>query len=100
MYLGIDIGTSGVKALLVDDSGDITAQASAALSVSRPHPGFSEQNPESWWHATVSAVNSLPSTARAAVRAVGLSGEMNGATLLNDRDRPLRPTILWNNGRS
>jgi xylulokinase len=100
VYLGIDIGTSSVKAVLVDDNGAIAAQASDALVVSRPQPGFSEQDAESWWRATVNAVKGLPRELRAAVRAVGLSGQMHGATLLDDQDRPLRPAILWNDGRS
>src|SRR5581483_7397596 len=62
--------------------------------------GFSEQDPEAWWEATVSAVNGLSKSDRAAVRAVGLSGQMHGATLLDAQDRPLRPAILWNDVRS
>jgi len=100
MYLGIDVGTSSVKAVLVDVSGTLVAQASAGLEVSRPEPGFSEQNPQDWWQGTVNAVRSLPPAARAAVRAAGLSGQMHGATLLDARDRPLRPAILWNDGRA
>jgi xylulokinase len=100
MYLGIDIGTSSVKAVLVDTVGQIAAQASAALEVSRPAPGYSEQDPDAWWQATVDAVGALPPLARAAVGAVGLSGQMHGATLLDANDRPLRPAILWNDGRS
>ena len=100
MYLGIDIGTSSVKAVLVDEHGAIVAQASDPLVVSRPSPGFSEQDPDSWWRATVNAVNGLPASLRAAVRAVGLSGQMHGATLLDAQDEPLRPAILWNDGRS
>ena len=100
MYLGIDIGTSSVKAVIVDAVGVLAAQASAALDVSRPAPGYSEQDPEAWWQGTVNAVRALPPAARAAVRAVGLSGQMHGATLLDANDRPLRPAILWNDGRS
>jgi len=100
VYLGIDIGTSSVKAVLVDERGAIVAQATDSLVVSRPQPGFSEQDPESWWRATVNAVRQLPAAARAAVRAVGLSGQMHGATLLDAQDKPLRPAILWNDGRS
>jgi xylulokinase len=100
VYLGIDIGTSAVKALLMDERGTIVAQAASALQVSRPQPGFSEQDPDSWWRATVSAVAVLPVEARAGVRAVGLSGQMHGAALLDLHDRPLRPAILWNDGRS
>jgi xylulokinase len=100
VYLGIDIGTSSVKAVLVDEHGEVVAQASDPLVVSRPQPGFSEQDPESWWRATVNCVAALPAVARTAVRAVGLSGQMHGATLLDAQDRPLRPAILWNDGRS
>jgi xylulokinase len=100
VYLGIDIGTSSVKAVLVDDSAGIVAQASESLAVSRPQPGYSEADPDSWWRATVTAVRNLPVAARAAVRSVGLSGQMHGATLLDAQDKPLRPAILWNDGRS
>jgi xylulokinase len=86
--------------VLLTKQGGIAASASAPLEVSRPAPGFSEQDPEAWWQATVRAVHSLPDSARAEVRAVGLSGQMHGATLLDAHDRPLRPAILWNDGRS
>ncbi|HTX23338.1 MAG TPA: xylulokinase [Steroidobacteraceae bacterium] len=100
MYLGIDIGTSSVKAVLVEASGATVAQSGAPLEVSRPRPEYSEQEPEAWWRSIVRAAAELPRDARAAVRAVGLSGQMHGATLLDAQDRPLRPAILWNDGRS
>src|SRR6187455_1371884 len=100
MYLGIDIGTSSVKAVLVDDKDAVVEQASAPLNVSRPQAGWSEQNPADWWSATNAAVKSLPAPLRKAVKAVGLSGQMHGATLLDAADKPLRPAILWNDGRS
>ena len=100
MYLGIDIGTSSVKAVIVDDKDTVVEQASAPLNVSRPHPGWSEQNPADWWSATNTAVKALPAASRKAVKAVGLSGQMHGATLLDAQDKPLRPAILWNDGRS
>jgi xylulokinase len=100
LYLGVDIGTSGVKALLLDERGVIAAQATEALQVDRPAPGFSEQDPDSWWTATLRAVRALPSSQRALVQGIGLSGQMHGATLLDSKDRPLRPAILWNDGRS
>jgi xylulokinase len=100
MYMGIDIGTSAVKAAVVDDTGSVVDQASAALSVSRPHALWSEQNPADWWSATNNAVSDLRLAVRKAVRAIGLSGQMHGATLLNKQQRALRPAILWNDGRS
>ncbi|MES1156846.1 MAG: xylulokinase [Alphaproteobacteria bacterium] len=100
MFLGIDVGTSSVKAVLVDETGAVAEQASAPLPISRPHPGWSEQNPADWWEATNAAVMALPAKARRSVKAAGLSGQMHGATLLDASDRALRPAILWNDGRS
>lgn len=100
MYLGIDIGTSGVKAVLLDECGAVAAQATAPLDVSRPHPLWSEQAPDDWCAATEAAVLGLPARLRAQVAGIGLAGQMHGATLLGADDRPLRPAILWNDGRS
>jgi xylulokinase len=100
MYMGIDIGTSAVKAAVIDDTGSVIDQASSPLSVSRPHALWSEQNPADWWSATNSAVSDLRLPLRRAVRAIGLSGQMHGATLLDKHYRALRPAILWNDGRS
>ena len=100
MYLGLDIGTSAVKAAVVDDTGSVVDQASSPLTVSRPHPLWSEQNPADWWSAANSAVSDLRLPVRKAVRAIGLSGQMHGATLLDKSQRALRPAILWNDGRS
>lgn len=86
--------------MLLSERGTLSHSASAPLEVSRPAPGFSEQDPESWWQATLRAVNALPGEARARAHAVGLSGQMHGATLLDAHERPLRPAILWNDGRS
>lgn len=100
MYLGIDIGTSGVKAVLIDERGDVVDSATEALTVSRPQPLWSEQDPEDWWHATDAAVRALGADKRARVRGIGLAGQMHGAVLLDESDRVLRPAILWNDGRS
>lgn len=100
MFLGIDIGTSGVKAAIVGDEGVLLAQASAPLAVSRLQELWSEQEPVDWWTATQAAVLALPSDLRAGVQGIGLAGQMHGATLLGADDRPLRPAILWNDGRS
>ena len=101
MYLGIDLGTSGVKALLLDEGGEVVASHSEALPISRPQPLWSEQDPDDWWRATDAAVRALGEHhALNGVEAIGLSGQMHGATLLDKRGRVLRPAILWNDGRS
>ncbi|MBA3520811.1 MAG: xylulokinase, partial [Rhizobiales bacterium] len=103
MYLGIDIGTSSVKAVLIDAEQRIVASHSEPLTVERPHPGWSEQDPESWIAATSDALDGLAKASPDGlkrVRGIGLSGQMHGATLLDHSDRPLRPCILWNDGRS
>lgn len=100
MYLGIDIGTSGVKAVLIDDAGHVIQQSTAPLGCSRPHPLWSEQEPSDWWNATNAAVAGLDASSRRLVQAIGLAGQMHGATLLDAAMRPLRPAILWNDGRS
>jgi len=105
MYLGIDIGTSGVKAVLCggDDGDTVISQATGSLTVSRPHPLWSEQDPKAWWVATNEAIAGIRAEhgdALSAVRAVGLSGQMHGATLIDASGAVLRPAILWNDGRS
>lgn len=100
MFLGIDVGTSGVKAVLVDEAGCVADQASAPLAFSRPRPLWSEQAPDDWWMAATDAVRALDPVLRGRVRGVGLAGQMHGAVLLGADARPLRPAILWNDGRS
>jgi len=103
MYLGIDVGTSSVKVLLIDAGQRVVGTASAPLEVSRPHPGWSEQAPADWWTATNTAIAELRAAHEkqiAAVIGIGLSGQMHGATLLGKADEVLRPCILWNDGRS
>jgi xylulokinase len=102
MYLGIDIGTSEVKALLLDAAHQVLGTAGAAISVSRPHPGHSEQDPADWWTATQAALAGLRAAhprEYAATVAIGLSGQMHGAVLLDAQDQVLRPAILWNDTR-
>ena len=100
MYLGLDLGTSAVKAVIIDEALVPVCEADAPLPISRPHPGWSEQDPADWIAAADAAVKALPASARARVRAIGLSGQMHGATLLDADGRPVRPAILWNDGRS
>ncbi|MBN2760282.1 MAG: xylulokinase [Rhodobacteraceae bacterium] len=100
MYLGIDLGTSAVKVCAIDASGQVTATATAALAVQHPFAGASEQNPADWWDAVIRASAALPDALRQQVRAIGLSGQMHGAVLLDRAKDPIRPAILWNDGRA
>ncbi|MCX5512226.1 xylulokinase [Kaistia algarum] len=102
-YLGIDVGTSAVKALLIDSAQAILAEAEEPLPISRPKPLWSEQDPVDWWDATERAVHRLRAAAPvafAAIAGIGLSGQMHGAVLMDEADKVLRPAILWNDGRS
>lgn len=101
--LGIDIGTSAVKAVLVDEEGAVLAEAAAPVPVRQPKPGWSEQDPDDWWRATEAAVAAVRRAAEGAfsgIGAIGLSGQMHGAVVLDAADRPIRPAILWNDGRA
>ena len=101
MFLGLDLGTSGLKGLLIDDAQRVVAEASAPLSVSRPQDGWSEQNPADWIAAAEAVLDRLSAApGLGAVRGIGLSGHMHGATLLDASDDVLRPCILWNDTRS
>jgi xylulokinase len=103
MYLGIDIGTSSVKAVVVDGAQAILATAAVPLTVSRPQELWSEQNPEDWWTAVEQAVAELrhkAGKAWAEIKAIGLSGQMHGAVLLDEAGTPIRPAILHNDGRA
>jgi len=101
--LGIDLGTSELKLALLDEGGALVATAGAPLAVARPHPHWAEQHPHDWWDALVAAARNLRAAqpeAYAAVAAIGLSGQMHGAVLLDDQQAVLRPAILWCDTRS
>lgn len=101
MYIGIDLGTSGVKAVLLDENNAVLASHTEKLTVSRPHPLWSEQDPQAWWQATDRVMLALAAQrSLKAVRAVGLTGQMHGAVLMGRQQEVLRPAILWNDGRS
>jgi xylulokinase len=102
-FLGIDLGTSEVKTLLTDDESRPIATGSARLAVETPHPHWSEQNPQAWWHATLDAIAQVRAAnpvGFSALRGIGLSGQMHGATLLDRFGQVLRPAILWNDTRA
>ena len=99
MYLGIDLGTSAVKTVLVDDAQRVIASERRALTIASPRPGHSEQDPAQWIDAAFATLDALKAShgqELAAVKGIGLSGQMHGATLLDAGLRPLRPCILWN----
>ena len=101
MYLGIDLGTSSVKSLLIDEDGRVLRSASVSLQVQRPRPTWSEQDPRQWWMATQQSLSALSEQGPLkALKGIGLSGQMHGATVLDGAGEPLRPAILWNDGRS
>ncbi|RGP35175.1 xylulokinase [Pseudotabrizicola alkalilacus] len=104
MFLGIDLGTSGVKSVIIDAGQTLVAEASSSpLEIRRAQPGWSEQHPDLWWNAVCESLDALTAShpaAMAEVAGIGLSGQMYGATVLDAADRPLRPAILWNDTRS
>ena len=100
MFIGLDLGTSGLKGILIGHDQKVLAEATAPLTVSRPHEGWSEQAPSDWISAAESVLDQLAQKGLGQVRGIGLSGHMHGATLLDAADEVLRPCILWNDTRS
>lgn len=103
IYLGIDIGTSGTKTLLINDRGKILAEASAGYQLHHPKPLWSEQDPEDWWQGTVKTVRAAVKKAKvkpADVKAIGLSGQMHGSVFLDKKDQVVRRALLWNDQRT
>lgn len=101
--IGVDIGTSGTKSLLIDPDGNILAESSASYGVSMPKPLWSEQDPEDWWTATVKTIRAVVKQARAKpadVKAIGLSGQMHGSVFLDAKQKVIRPALLWNDQRT
>ena len=100
-YIGIDLGTSAVKLLLMDGNGVIEKIVTRAYPISFPHPGWSEQNPEDWLLQTFEGIRELTAECDAAqVAGIGAGGQMHGLVALDAQDRVLRPAILWNDGRT
>jgi xylulokinase len=95
--IGIDVGTSAVKAIAVDADGEVLARSEVPYPLSTPRPGWAEQDPEDWWRATEQALDGLPADG---VAGIGLSGQMHGLVTLDASDRPIRPAILWNDQRT
>ncbi|MBD9626952.1 xylulokinase [Ensifer sp. ENS06] len=103
MFIGVDIGTSAVKIVLVNEAEEAIAEAAIPLSPSHPSPLWSEDDPDQWWRALCLGFDALAREAPVAmsgVRAIGLSGQMHSLVALDAADRPVRPAILWNDGRA
>jgi len=101
--IGIDVGTSGTKALAIDATGKILAEASVTYPCHHPRPLWSEQDPEDWWRATVKVVRAVVKRAKlkpTAVSAIGLSGQMHGSVFLDRKNQVIRPALLWNDQRT
>ena len=101
LYIGVDLGTSSVKLLLMDGEGKIRKIVSREYPISFPHPGWSEQNPEDWWKQTVDGIRELTADCdKSEVAGIGCGGQMHGLVVLDRDDKVLRPAILWNDGRT
>ncbi len=102
-FLGIDVGTSGTKTLLINEAGEVLAEANADYPLHQPRPGWTEQDPEDWWKATVKTVRAVVKKAKLKttdVKAIGLSGQMHGSVFLDKNDKVIRPALLWNDQRT
>ncbi|HEV8217577.1 MAG TPA: xylulokinase, partial [Gemmatimonadaceae bacterium] len=101
LFLGLDVGTSGVKAVLVAPSGEVRASATTPLTLSTPHPGWAEQDPLDWWEASIASIRAVRSQAPgAAVACVGISGQMHSSVFLDRSGDVVRPALLWCDGRT
>ena len=101
LYLGVDLGTSSVKVLLVDEGGVVCKTASRTYPLEFPQPGWSQQNPADWWSATQACISELmDGTDAAQVKGLAVGGQMHGLVVLDEQDQVIRPAILWNDGRT
>ena len=100
MLIGLDIGTSGARALAVSESGEVIASAAQEYPLLTPRPGWTEQNPEDWWQASRKVLGEVSKAAPGDVASIGLTGQMHGAVFLDASDRVIRPALLWNDQRT
>jgi xylulokinase len=103
LFLGLDVSTTGAKALLIDEKGSVVSSATAPLTLSTPHPLWSEQDPHEWWIGIAKSIRQVLELANmpgSAVTAIGLTGQMHGLVLLDEQGEVLRPAILWNDQRT
>ena len=101
LYIGVDLGTSAVKLLLMDGEGKIQKIVSREYPLSFPHPGWSEQNPEDWWEQSLEGIKELTADCdKSQVAGISFGGQMHGLVILDEKDQVIRPAILWNDGRT
>jgi xylulokinase len=101
LFLGLDVGTSGVKAILVAASGDVVASATSPLTMQTPHPGWAEQDPEAWWQATLSSIEAVRAKRKdVRIASIGISGQMHSSVFLDRAGAVIRPALLWCDGRT
>ncbi len=100
ILIGLDIGTTGARAVSITESGKVVAEASAEYPLHAPHPGWSEQNPEDWWSAATKVLANVAAQADDEITALGLTGQMHGSVFLDSKDEVIRPAILWNDQRT
>jgi len=102
-FLGVDLGTTGVRALVITNEGQVLGAATAEHPLQSPEPGWMEQEPTDWWEAAGTAIRraaALSGITAAQVEAIAVSGQMHGVTLLDAQSRVVRPCMLWNDQRS
>ncbi len=101
VFLGLDVGTSGVKAILVAPSGDVVASATSPLTMATPQPGWAEQEPEAWWQASLASIAAVRGKRPdARVASIGISGQMHSSVFLDRKGEVIRPALLWCDGRT
>ena len=100
-YIGVDLGTSAVKLVLMQGDGTIKNVISKSYELYFPHPGWSEQKPEDWWKATIEGLKELTAEYdKTQISGISFGGQMHGLVILDDKDEVIRPAILWNDGRT
>ena len=101
LYIGVDLGTSAVKLLLMDENGKILNITSKEYPLSFPNPGWSEQNPADWWEKSVEGIKELIADYdKSQIAGISFGGQMHGLVILDENDNVIRPALLWNDGRT
>ena len=100
VLLGIDVGTTGVRAVAVEPGGKVVAGASGSYGLSTPRPGWAEQDPREWWTATLEVLEAVLAEVDDGVAGIGLTGQMHGSVFLDEHGEVIRPALLWNDQRT